>query len=170
MYLDLRGHGRSEWRDSDTFSFEACADDIAAFCDIVGIAGPIVLQTADLQFNEEPSFRFTGCLQVGPGGNVEFTYYGLFQFDSGAFVRRSGDNDLFSVFSNFGTLPFGGFAETDMSDFQRIDYSSTFDSFEINYRQRWMSPNCRYQGSWLCGVRPGDGASARRLRGARVRG
>ena len=43
VYLDLRGHGRSEWRDVDTFSFEACADDIAAFCDIVGIAGPIVL-------------------------------------------------------------------------------------------------------------------------------
>ena len=118
-----------------------------------GIAGPIVLQTADLQFNEEPSFRFTGNLQIGPGGNLEFTYYGLFQFDSGAFVRRSGDNDLFSVFSQFGTLPFQGFAETDQSDFQRIDYSSTFDSFEVNYRQRWMAPNCRYQGSWVCGVR-----------------
>ena len=43
VYLDLRGHGRSERPDAGTFGFEACADDIAAFCDIVGIAGPIVL-------------------------------------------------------------------------------------------------------------------------------
>ncbi len=43
VYLDLRGHGRSAWGDGATFSFEASADDIRAFCDIVGIAGPIVL-------------------------------------------------------------------------------------------------------------------------------
>src|SRR5205085_3785879 len=27
------------------------------------------------------------------------------------------------------------------------------DSFEANWRQRWMAPNARYQGSWLVGVR-----------------
>ena len=42
VYLDLRGHGRSNWGDIATFSFEACADDIRAFCDTVGIASPIV--------------------------------------------------------------------------------------------------------------------------------
>src|SRR5712691_3755698 len=42
VYLDLRGHGRSDWDDIATFSFEACADDIRAFCDTVGIASPIV--------------------------------------------------------------------------------------------------------------------------------
>lgn len=42
VYLDLRGHGRSDWGDVATFSFEACADDIRAFCDTVGIASPIV--------------------------------------------------------------------------------------------------------------------------------
>lgn len=41
-YLDLRGHGRSDWGDAATFSFDACADDIRAFCDTVGIASPIV--------------------------------------------------------------------------------------------------------------------------------
>src|SRR5205807_5975159 len=29
----------------------------------------------------------------------------------------------------------------------------TFDSFEVNWRNRWMAPNCRYQGSWTLGVR-----------------
>jgi pimeloyl-ACP methyl ester carboxylesterase len=43
VYLDLRGHGRSEHGDPDGWSFEACADDVAAFCDALGIERPIVL-------------------------------------------------------------------------------------------------------------------------------
>jgi proline iminopeptidase len=43
VYLDLRGHGRSDWGDANAWSFETCADDIRMFCDAVGIARPIVL-------------------------------------------------------------------------------------------------------------------------------
>ena len=42
VYLDLSGHGRSTWGDAAAWTFEACADDIRAFCDAVGIATPIV--------------------------------------------------------------------------------------------------------------------------------
>ena len=42
VYLDLRGHGRSDWGDAGAWSFEACADDVRMFCDTVGIARPIV--------------------------------------------------------------------------------------------------------------------------------
>jgi proline iminopeptidase len=42
IYLDLRGHGRSDWGDAAQWSFEACADDIRAFCDTAGIASPVV--------------------------------------------------------------------------------------------------------------------------------
>jgi pimeloyl-ACP methyl ester carboxylesterase len=42
VYLDLRGHGRSTWGDAAAWSFEACADDVRAFCDTVGIDRPIV--------------------------------------------------------------------------------------------------------------------------------
>ena len=42
VYLDLRGHGRSDWGDADAWSFETCADDVRIFCDTVGIARPIV--------------------------------------------------------------------------------------------------------------------------------
>jgi pimeloyl-ACP methyl ester carboxylesterase len=42
VYLDLRGHGRSEWGDPAAWTFEACADDIRAFCDALGIARPVV--------------------------------------------------------------------------------------------------------------------------------
>jgi proline iminopeptidase len=42
IYLDLRGHGRSDWGDAAGWSFEACADDIRGFCDTVGIVRPVV--------------------------------------------------------------------------------------------------------------------------------
>ena len=42
VYLDLRGHGRSDWGDPDAWSFEACADDVRVFCDTLGIDRPIV--------------------------------------------------------------------------------------------------------------------------------
>jgi hypothetical protein len=118
------------------------------------LGGPdAALETNDIDFDYEPSFRFTGVFQAGPGSNVEFTYYGLFNYNE-AVDARSPTNELFSVYTNFGTIPVvGGLPETDFSNLQRIEYSSTFDSFEVNFRQRWISANCRYQGSWLFGVR-----------------
>ena len=43
VYLDLRGHGRSDWGEAGAWSFEACADDVRSFCDTVGIAKPVVI-------------------------------------------------------------------------------------------------------------------------------
>jgi pimeloyl-ACP methyl ester carboxylesterase len=42
LYVDLRGHGRSDWGDATAWSFEACADDVRALCDALGIARPVV--------------------------------------------------------------------------------------------------------------------------------
>jgi pimeloyl-ACP methyl ester carboxylesterase len=42
VYLDLRGHGRSDWGDPASWGFEVCADDVRAFCDALDIARPIV--------------------------------------------------------------------------------------------------------------------------------
>jgi pimeloyl-ACP methyl ester carboxylesterase len=42
VYLDLRGHGRSDWGDPEEWNFEACADDVRAFCDALGIVAPVV--------------------------------------------------------------------------------------------------------------------------------
>ena len=43
VYLDLRGHGLSDWGRPEDWSFEVCADDIRAFCDALGIVRPVVL-------------------------------------------------------------------------------------------------------------------------------
>lgn len=118
-----------------------------------GIGGPIVLSTSQLDFGDYKSgFRFIGALQLAAANTLEFTYFGQFHYNARARVR-SADNDLYSVLSQFGVVPLGGFTETDQSDFQQINYNSSFDSFEINWRLRWMAPNCRYQGSWTIGVR-----------------
>ena len=42
VYLDLRSHGRSARHDPSEWTFEACADDVRAFCDVLGIDRPIV--------------------------------------------------------------------------------------------------------------------------------
>lgn len=42
VYLDLPGHGRSEWGDPGHWSFDLCADAVRAFCDGLGIARPVV--------------------------------------------------------------------------------------------------------------------------------
>jgi proline iminopeptidase len=43
IYLDLRDHGRSAHGDPAEWSLELCADDLRAFCDVLGMARPIVL-------------------------------------------------------------------------------------------------------------------------------
>lgn len=117
-----------------------------------GIGGPIVLASDDLDFDSSTSVKFSAMVQWGPGSNVEFTYFGLFGWKEQGQVTSAGNN-LFSPFSQFGNAPPGGFVETDAAALASISYFSTFDNYEINFRQRWQSPNCRYQGSWLYGVR-----------------
>jgi len=43
VYLDLRDHGRSARLDPSRWTLEACADDLRAFCDAIGIERPVVL-------------------------------------------------------------------------------------------------------------------------------
>src|SRR4051794_4799067 len=43
VYLDLPGHGRSDWGDTSSWTFELCGDAVRGFCDALGIARPIVL-------------------------------------------------------------------------------------------------------------------------------
>jgi pimeloyl-ACP methyl ester carboxylesterase len=42
VYLDLPGHGRSEWGDPASWSFELCGDAVRDFCDALGIGKPVV--------------------------------------------------------------------------------------------------------------------------------
>ncbi len=122
----------------------------------LGVGGnPIVLSTDDLDFEQENGFRLTWAYLVGPGTNVEATYFGTFNWAAAAQVEDANDN-LFSVLSDFGTNPGPpafGFADTDSAYFHAINYSSELNNAEINLRHRWISANCLLHGSWLLGAR-----------------
>jgi hypothetical protein len=85
-------------------------------------------------------------------GNLEFTYYGLIQHHDSVQVTDP-NNNLYSALSQFGTVPYGGFLEDGGAAYMRQEISSTFDNYEGNYRRHWQGPDCRFQGSWLLGVR-----------------
>ena len=120
-----------------------------------GIAGGgtpnIVLNSDDLDFDEEIGFRFSAAVQLSAGTSAEFSYFGTFNWAVDAAVTGTGD--LYSTFSQFGDVPAGGFDDTDAADLHSIEYSTKFNTWEVNYRKRWTAVNCRIQGSWLAGAR-----------------
>ena len=129
-------------------------DDVASSLDYAsdGIDGPRVLGINDLGFDDVPGLRVSAAMQLGAGNSFESTYLGSFNWSDSASVT-SGTDNLFSIISDFGQSPFGGFDDTDEAAYAALEYSSSFDSVELNYRQRWVAPNCKLQGSWLAGAR-----------------
>ncbi len=136
-------------------------NDKAAFRELVrlGPLGSALITTDDLDFDTfNASMRITGTWQTGPGSNLEFTYFGLNEYSKKA-EARSNDNLLYAAFDNF-SVDANGFPDSaaeieqlHQARYQRVKLDSDFDSLELNYRRRWMGPNCLVQGSWLVGVR-----------------
>ncbi|MCU0959247.1 MAG: BBP7 family outer membrane beta-barrel protein [Pirellulaceae bacterium] len=148
------GCGAQRWYDA---SFEWVAmqrDDIGVptVFSTLGVGGPAALGTDDLSFGDAPGLRASFALQLGAGNNIESTFIGLFNWSTQAEVQDN-NNQLFSIISNYGQAPFLGFQDTDRAQVHRIEYSTELNSFDLNYRQRWVGPNVRVQGSWLAGVR-----------------
>ncbi len=117
-----------------------------------GIAGNPVLRLNsapldDLQFGLLTTF----CLQTGVGSNLELTYFGLNKWTNTA--TATGPGDLFSVISNFGQNPPGGFGDTDGSFIQSVTYKSAIHNGELSFRRRLVAPQRWVQGSWLAGIR-----------------
>ena len=115
---------------------------------------PIVLYTGDARGGDDLAFgaRVSGALICGPGGNIEATYMGGNHWSDRAEVTDSNEG-LYSFVSFFGTDPEDGYDDTDRSLVQSVSVNSDFHSVELNYRRRTMGPYCRFQGSWLVGLR-----------------
>lgn len=147
------GSGAQRWFDIEAEWVYMTRDDVGRSQPFTsdGLNGPIVLTTDDLSFDFRSGVRATANIQLGAGNIFETTYLGAFNWRTSAEV--TGDNNLFSVMSQFGTSPFNGFDDTDRSQLHRIEYSSSIDTVEMNYRRRWMAPNRRLQGSTLIGIR-----------------
>ena len=94
--------------------------------------------------------RLSGALICGVGGNIEANYMGGNQWDARA-VANSATNSLYSFITDFGTAVV--LDDVDESSSQSIGVESEFHTIELNYRRRTMGPYCRFQGSWLFGLR-----------------
>ena len=91
-------------------------------------------------------------MQLGAGNNIESTWLGGFNWASQA---QAWSDDQPAVLDHeplrHGSFP--GVRGHRSRAMQQIAYSSELNSVEMNYRQRWVGPNVRVQGSWLAGVR-----------------
>ncbi|NND98753.1 MAG: hypothetical protein HKN47_15640 [Pirellulaceae bacterium] len=120
-----------------------------------GISGPIVLgiDDTDAGGDLEAGFRLSGAVMLGgAGSNIEATWVGEHEWSSEATAFGNGP-ELFSFISEFGTSPLNGYDDSDRSLQQSVKSTSEFDSVELNYRRRTVTPCCRFQTSWLFGLR-----------------
>lgn len=120
---------------------------------IRGLGPPnLVLSSDSADFDYEPGFRVTGRYQLSAVYNIEATYLGGLAWDDRALVT-SANNSLFSVYSDFGNTPFGGFLETDQASEASVSLFAELDSVEVMIRHGWISPDYRVNGSWFIGAR-----------------
>ncbi|MCC9601638.1 BBP7 family outer membrane beta-barrel protein [Stieleria sp. JC731] len=118
-----------------------------------GISGTPVLTLDNVGEDDlEGGVRASAAFLWGPGGNIEGVYMGGNEWSGTASAVSSG-NDLYSFISDFGVTPANGYDDTDRSTTQSLVARSAFHSAELNYRRRTMFPYCRFQSSWLVGLR-----------------
>jgi hypothetical protein len=121
-----------------------------------GISGPIALRTSDLEMDKmRYGLELMAALQLGPGSSVEARYFGLNNWNVSATAQiiPPAPPTLYSTYSLFGTVPPGGFDDTDRSFIHTLTYSSELHNGEVNYRRRFANPYGIGQGSWLAGIR-----------------
>lgn len=121
----------------------------------LGLGNPpseVVLSLGDARDGDElaAGVRLSGALICGVGGAIEATYMGGNKWKANAQAISAG-NDLYSFISDFGDPIV--LDDVDQSSSQSIGTESELHSIELNYRRRTMGPHCRFQGSWLFGLR-----------------
>lgn len=112
----------------------------------------IVQSTDDADFNFEAGFRVGGRFQTSALHSIEAIYLGGLDWDDRNIVTND-EHNLYSVFSDFGNDPFGGFEDSDQASISTIDYDSELDSAELNFRTAIAPINEKTHTSLLWGLR-----------------
>lgn len=120
---------------------------------IRGNAAPNIVQSTDsTDFNYEAGIRVAGRFQTSALHSIEAIYLGGLDWDDRSVVTDDQHN-LYSVFSDFGNDPFGGFEDSDQASISTIDYDSELDSVELNFRRAIAPTSERFHSSLLWGFR-----------------
>jgi hypothetical protein len=101
--------------------------------------------------NYESGFRVSGAYLIGPGTGIEASYMDGLNWSDNVSVY-SNDN-LFSVFSDFGSDPLNGFPETGFGYLHSLSISAQLNGGELNVRRRFVSANCHFHSSIMFGAR-----------------
>ncbi|HEY6564725.1 MAG TPA: BBP7 family outer membrane beta-barrel protein [Pirellulaceae bacterium] len=135
------------------FTRTGTASQVLSSDGIRGFGPPnVVLSSDSADFGYEPGFRITGRHQCNAVYNIEASYLGALDWQNSASVT-SDINSLYSVFSDFGNTPFGGFEDTDQAQQHSVSVEGELESAEVTFRRSWISPNYCVNGSWLLGAR-----------------
>lgn len=124
--------------------------------DGIGITQPKFLDPSGDGEDYEPGWEIAVRYDIGALTVLEATYMGLYDFGfnrsvTSAQVSNGGDNQLFSVFSDFGlgqTNP-----ALDFASVHSIDYASDLQSTELSIRRYWVGNSPRISGTYLIGAR-----------------
>ena len=158
-YFDLRAEALYLERDE---TFGPDVDFTSLNIGPPGGAGPIVLSSGDLEYDEEIGFRIIGRYDIDPLSVFEFGYMGIYDYESSA-TATSDQNELFSLFSNFGnfnpflpvqvTVPGGPMVQTERASRHSISIESDLQTAELSYRRYWVGYIPRISGTLLAGFR-----------------
>ena len=78
VYLDLPGHGRSDWGDAEAWGFEMAGDAVHGFCQRLGIDRPVVLGHS---FGGPVAIAYASRHPDHPAGLVLQSTFARFDFD-----------------------------------------------------------------------------------------
>ncbi len=118
-----------------------------------GLGQPnLVLSTGDLGTDLDFGMRVHGRIQLNAVQSLEVAYLGGIDFNDTQRAVSQFD-DLYSIYSDFGVNPLGGFEDTDQAIEATATIHSELDSGGINLRKDWVSKNNKSSGSLLFGAR-----------------
>ncbi len=118
-----------------------------------GLGQPnVVLSTSALDTGLNTGLRAAGRLQMNAVDSIEAVYLGGIDWSDTQTVL-SNNNDLYSVYSDFGVDPLGGFEDTDQAARHSATLNSDLDSLEINCRRDWIGKHYKTSGALLLGCR-----------------
>lgn len=166
-YVDFGGYAPDQ---CGPYYFDVAVDAVFLtptdfFTDVPDLAsvtalGPTIMSPEADNDDYEAGWQIAGRIDLGPLSVIEGVYMGL--YDIGFTDRRDSlteterffglpqQDQLQSVFSGYGADPILGL---DAADVYTLDYDSSLQSTELNYRRYWFGYSPRISGTYLLGFR-----------------
>lgn len=113
-----------------------------------GISGPIVLHSDLLDPGWEWGYQLVGQVNLKGNKAVEIVWMPGICWNASEKVQDQ-NHQLYSIYSDFGQDPLGGFPYSDQSGEQSIAFESKLQTVEVNVKRLWGI----FRGAFLYGYR-----------------